>query len=36
MFTGLALMLLVLHLSAPRPDIWELIMRCSWPGWATA
>jgi MFS family permease len=25
MFAGLALMLLVLHLSAPRPDVWELI-----------
>jgi len=25
MFTGLALVLLVLHLAAPRPDVWELI-----------
>jgi EmrB/QacA subfamily drug resistance transporter len=25
MFAGLALVLLVLHLAAPRPDIWELI-----------
>ena len=25
MFAGLALMLLVLHLAAPRPDVWELI-----------
>jgi EmrB/QacA subfamily drug resistance transporter len=25
MFAGLALMLLILHLTAPRPDIWDLI-----------